>query len=210
MELFTRDAVLTGPPAQVRAWAVGVADAFEAATGRHVNTWTSISGGTAGHYSWGYQVDGNAEVIANGMTALADDAYLGKLEEGREFLGGRAPRDTLYRAFGHLGEDQTRVGNVAQVTVATPKAGSLGHAVGWGMEISDYVARRTGMYNVLLSSPYGSFSQLLWMGIAKDAAQADEADRMIRADDEYLKLISRGGDFFQDGSGHTQLFLRIG
>ena len=209
MELFTRDMVLAGPPARVRQWAVEIADAFEAVTGRHVNTWTSVAGGISGHYSWGYQIDGSAELIEHSTTALGDDDYLAKLEEGRQYFDGQ-PRDTIYRAFGQLGEDQTRVGNVAMITQATAKAGSLGHAVGWGMEISDYVQRLTGVYNVLLSSPAGSFSTLTWMAIAKDAAQADEADRTMRADDEYLKLIARGGDFFQDGTGHTQLFLRIG
>lgn len=209
MELFTRDLVLSGPPADVRQWAVEIAEAFEAATGRQVDVWTSIAGGVAGHYSWGYQVDGSAELVSNSMTALSDAAYLAKVDEGRQFFDGR-PRDTLYRAYGQLGEDRTRVGNVAMITTATAKAGSLGHAVGWGMEISDYVQRLTGVYNVLLSSPAGSFSQLTWMGIAKDPAQADAADRQMRTDDEYLKLISRGGEFFQDGSGHTQLFLRIG
>lgn len=209
MELFSRDMVLAGPPADVRTWAVDIAAAFEQATGRHVNTWACIAGGTPGHYSWGYQVDGNADALANGMKAMEDSSYLAKIEEGRQFFDGPG-RDTLYRAYTELAEDQTRVGNVAQITQANAKAGSLGHAVGWGMEVSDYVARKTGMYNVLLSSPYGSYSQLTWMGIAKDATQADEADRMIRQDDEYLKLIARGGDFFQDGSGHTSLFLRVG
>lgn len=209
MELFSRDMVLTGPPADTRTWAVEIAAAFEQATGRHVNTWMCVNGGTPGHFSWGYQVDGNADALANGMKAMEDADYRAKIEEGRQFFDGPA-RDTLYRAFGPLSEDQTRVGNAAQITRATAKAGSLGHAVGWGMEISDYVARTTGMYNVLLSSPYGPFSELTWMGIAKDVAQADEADRKIRQDDEYLKLIARGGDFFQDGSGHTSLFLRIG
>lgn len=209
MELFTRDMVLAGPPADVRQWAVGVAEAFEDATGRRINTWTSVAGGTAGHYSWGYQVDGSAELVTNTMAALADADYLARVEEGRQFFTGQ-PRDTLYRAFGELGEDQTRVGNVAMITQATAKAGSLGHAVGWGQEISEYVQRLTGLYNVLLSAPLGPYSLLTWMGIAKDPAQADEADRRMRTDDEYLKLISRGGDFFQDGSGHTQLFLRIG
>lgn len=209
MELFTRDMVLSGPPADVRQWAVEVAEAFEDATGRQINVWTSVAGGIAGHYSWGYQVDGSADVIANSMTAMADRTYLAKVEEGRQYFDGH-PRDTIYRAYGKLTEDRTRVGNVAMITQATAKAGSLGHAVGWGIEISEYVQRLTGVYNVLLSSPAGSFSQLTWMGIAKDAAQADEADRRMRTDDEYLKLISRGGEFFQDGSGHTQLFLRVG
>ena len=208
MELFTRDAVLAGPPADVRAWAVGVAEAFEASTGKQINTWTSVAGGTTGHYSWGAQVDGAAEVLDNNMTALADEDYLARVEEGRQFLTGQ-PRDTLYRAFGDLGEDQTRPGNIAYITTATAQAGSIGDAVGWGLEVSEYVQRVTGLYSVLLGTAAGPFAALTWMGIAKDMDAADQAQRTINADEGYLKLIARGGDYFQSGSARTQYFLRI-
>lgn len=208
MELFTRDMVLSGPPSQVRTWAIEIAEVFEATTGRHVNTWTSVVGGTSGHHSWGYQVDGAAEVVEHSMTALADEAYLAKVEEGREFFTGQ-PSDTLYRAHGELGEDQTRPGNVAYITQAVARSGALVHAVGWGLEASEYVQQVTGLYNVLLGEAAGSFARLTWMGIAKDMAQADEAQRTINNDDGYLKLIARGGEFFETGSARTQFFLRI-
>lgn len=208
MELFARDMILSGPPSDVRTWATEVAESFEAVTGRHVNVWTSVVGGRAGHYSWGYQVDGAAEIVEHTMAALADEDYLAKIEEGREFFTDQ-PTDTLYRAYGELGEDRTRPGNVAYVTQAVAEAGALGHAVGWGIEASEYVQRVTGLYNVLLGEAAGDFARLTWMGIAKDMAQADEAQRTINSDDGYLKLIARGGEFFQTGSARSQFFLRI-
>lgn len=208
MELFTRDTVLAGPPAEVRTWAVEIAEAFEEATGRHVNCWTSVAGGVAGHYSWGMQVDGAAELVTNSMKAFDSPAYLAKLENGRHFLT-RQPTDTLYRAYQPMGEDRTRVGNVASITQATSRAGSLGAAVGWGIEASEYVQRFTGLPTVLLGETAGSFSRLTWMTIAKDVAGADEADRAVTQDDEYRKLIARGGEYFVDGSARQQVFLRI-
>lgn len=208
MELFARDAVLAGPPAEVRTWATEIADAFMEATDRHVNCWTSIVGGVAGHYSWSMQVDGSAELVDNTMKALDSQTYLAKLEEGRHFLTGQ-PTDTLYRAYQPLGEDKTRVGSVAAVTQATSKAGSLGAAVGWGIEASEYVQRFTGLPTVLLGETAGKFSRLTWLTIAKDVAGSDEADRAVTEDDEYRKLIARGGDHFVDGSARQQVFLRI-
>lgn len=208
MELFTRDLVLSGPLTEVRNWAAGVAQAFGEATGRTPNVWTSVAGGTAGHYSWGMQVDGAAEIIELTMIALADESYLSKVEEGRHLFTDQ-PRDTIYRPFTEMGEDRTRPGNVASITTAVASAGSLGDAVGWGIEINEYVQRLTGMYSVVLGTAAGGFSTLTWMGIAKDAEQADEADRKLQQDEGYLKLIARGGPYFQDGSANTQIFLRI-
>lgn len=208
MELFTRDTVLTGPPNDVRTWATDIASAFGDATGATPSVWTSIAGGTAGHYTWTMQVDGAGQVVDHTMQAFADDAYLAKIEEGRQFLTGQ-PRDTIYRAFGELGEDTSEPGNIAIVTTADAEASSLGHAVGWGLEVNEYVSELTGVPSVLLGTAAGSFSRLTWMGIAPDARAADEASRTMNADEGYLKLIARGGQYFADRSARTQLFLRI-
>jgi hypothetical protein len=208
MEMFTRDMVLTGPPDQVRNWATGIASAFGDATGTTPSVWTSIAGGTAGHHTWSMQVDGAGEVVDLTMQALGDADYLATIEEGRQFFTGQ-PHDTIYRPFGELGEDASQPGNVAMVTTADAEAGSLGHAVGWGLEVNEYVSQLTGLPSTLLGMAAGSFSRLTWMGIAPDARAADEASRTMNADDGYLKLIARGGQYFVDRSARTQLFLRI-
>lgn len=71
------------------------------------------------------------------------------------------------------------------------------------------VRQLTGIPSILLGAAAGSFSRLTWMGVAPDARAADEASRTMNADDGYLKLIARGGQYFVDRSARTQLFLRI-
>lgn len=208
MEMFTRDMVLAGPPGEVRDWAASIASAFGDATGTTPSVWTSIVGGTAGHHTWSMPVDGAGDVVDLTMQALADDTYLAAIEDGRQFFTGQ-PRDTLYRAYGEPADDTSQPGSIAMVTTADAEAGSLGHAVGWGLEVNEYVSRLTGVPSVLLGSAAGSFSRLTWMGIAPDARAADEASRRMNADDGYLKLIARGGQYFVDRSARTQLFLRI-
>lgn len=209
MKMFTRDLVLMGPPVAVREWATSVADAYEAATGNAVAVWASIAGGTSGHHTWSMPVEGSATLLEGTMAAFADDAYLAKVEEGRSFFAG-APHDTLYRAYTPVPDGEGEPGNVAMVTTAVARAGSLGEAVGWGAEAAGHVSELTGIPTVLMGSSAGGFSRLTWIGVAEDAAAADAADDAMQADDEYRKMIARGGQHFVDGSARSQLFLRIG
>lgn len=209
MELFTRDMVLMGPPLQVQAWAIGIAESFGEATGRTPEVWTSVVGGRVGHHSWTMPCDGSAEVLELGAAAFADEPYLARIEEGRQFFTG-PPRDTLHRPLNGTEYRESEPGNVCNVTTAVAEAGSLGHAVGWGMEVADYLSTLTGESIGFMGSAGGSFSRLTWLSVLDSARRADEVRRTIDTDDEYLKLLSRGGQFFVDGSARSQLFVRVG
>lgn len=209
MEMFARDMVLTGPPTEVRSWAVRIAESFGEATGRTPEVWTSVVGGTAGHHSWTLPCDGSAEIIGLTMQALGDEDYLATIEEGRQYFMGQ-PRDSLYRALNAGEPAESEPGHVCSVTTAVAEAGSLGHAVGWGLEASEYLTRLTGVAIGFLGMAAGGFSRLTWMSVFESAARADEVDRQINSDEEYLKLIGRGGQYFVNGSARSQLFLRIG
>lgn len=207
-KLFTRDMVLMGPPLALREWATGIAQTFEEVTGREVAVWTNLAGGRSGHFTWALPVEGSADVVDFSMVALQEPAYLKKIEEGREFFTGPAI-DTIYRPYTNVQSFDSEPGNVCAVTTAESKAGSLGHAVGWGIETAEYVTRLTGIDTAMLGHAAGRFSTLTWMAVAPDAAAADKAMDTYSSDDEYLKLISRGGGFFVSGSARTQLFLRV-
>jgi hypothetical protein len=210
MKMLMRDAILMGPPTQVQGWATSVAAAFEQATGRNVDVWTHVAGGINGHFTWSLAVEGAADLLEVTGRAMADEAYLAAVEEGREFMA--APmHDTLYEPFGaaELDEDAGAPGNVSVVTTATARAGSLGDAIGWGLEAAAYISELTGTHTTLLGNVAGSFSRLTWIGVGDDAAQADAAQAAMRSDEGYLKLIARGGQHFVDGSARTQLFARL-
>lgn len=208
MELFTRDLVLAGPPSEVRAWAGRIAEAYGGVTGKQPAVWVSIAGGTVGHHTWSMPVEGTGEIVDLSMQVLQDADYLAAVEEGRPFFQG-APKDSLYRPFVGTPAFETEVGNVCLVTAADAKAGHIGDAVGWGLEMAQHVTQLTGIEQVLLGNAAGSYSRLTWMGVAQDAREADQADRRARADDGYQKLIARGGGLFADRSGRSQWFLRI-
>lgn len=208
MELFTRTAVLEGPPMAAREWAAEIAQAYTAACGKEVAVWSHVVGGTPGTMTWALELDGAAELLELSAVALADEAYLATIERGRDHLTG-AMTDTMLRAFGHPSAYEGGPGDVCRVNTAVSQSGSLGHAVGWGLEIAEYVSRFTGIETNLWGTTAGRFSRLTWIAITDDARAADEADRSLNRDDEYLKLIARGGGYFQDGSARSTLFARI-
>lgn len=209
MQMLTRDMVLMGPPRSVSSWSTTVAERFTSVTGKQVETWQSLVGGHAGHVTWSMAVEGAAELLELSGRAMADDEYAAMIEAGRELFTGPA-RDTLYRALTPVPDGGTRPGNALMVTVATPKAGKLGDAIGWGVEAAQHVEGLIGRPTMLAMPTVGPFSQLVWMTASRDVAEADANLARTNGDDGYQKLVARGGDLFVDGSGHQEMFVRIG
>ncbi len=209
MQLFTRDAILFGPPGQTRQWATDVAGAFASASGKDVSVWTSIAGGKVGHYVWSRQVEGIADVATSGIQALTNEAYLAEVEKGMPFVHGPAT-DTIYLPVNELPADTTRPGNVASIVQATARASALGSAIEWGMKALDIGTKVTGLQTVLLTAAAGPYSTLTWMTVTEDAASADAANQKLMADPGYIGHLANGTEVFVDGSANTQLFLRVG
>lgn len=210
MDMFTRDMVLQGPPAEVRQWAGDIAAAFTDATGRQVATWQGLAGGTAGRITWAMAIEGIEDSLALTVQAMADQAYLDAIEDGRHLFGGNSALDTVHaRVNGELGEDASRPGNLIGVIQATARAGHLGEALGWAVEAADFGQRAHGHEVAVMNPRLGTFSQVTFLTLFKDAAEAQKADSRLRSDPDYGKLLARGGPHFVDASASQQLYLRI-
>lgn len=207
MDMFMRVAQLRGDPRDIQAWVEQVTDAYRAATGTDVAAWASLVGGTAGRWTWTQTVDGAAEVAANGAAAVADDAYVSSLEQGRHLLVGVA-HDLLLESVGAVEPQEPEPGAATEVTTAVAAPGHIGAAISWGLEINEHVAMVTGLPASMFLNGYGRFSTLTWMAPAPDLAALDTARRRLRDDDGYNKLLARGGSLFVGGSGRRQLVVR--
>lgn len=208
MELFIREAVLRGPLGEVRTWAADIAKAFTEATDKPIAVWTSIAGGQAGHYVWGRQVEGLAEVVADGMTASADQTYLELAAQAQPWLSGGVT-DTLMSPVTEPLPQPSSVGNVAVVTRAAARAGHLFPAIEWGVKALELARNASGADATLLRSQAGPYSDLTWLAIFPDAGSADEANQKMMSDTGYVNHLAHGTEVFISGSGNQQVFLRI-
>ena len=208
MQMLTRDMVLEGPPLAVRLWATDMAERFTAVTGKEVETWQSLVGGSPGHYSWSMRVEGAAELLALSQQVMADEGYVHAIETGRAFFDGPAV-DTLYQPLSAMPDAGTRPGNTLFVTVATARAGMLGDAASWAVEVAQHVESLTERPMIVVAPTVGRFSELVWLTAARDAAEADQNIARTNSDDGYRKMVARGGELFVDGSARQEMLVRV-
>lgn len=208
MQLFTRQVLMTGDPAQASAWAGEVAAMASAKMGTEVSVWAAGFGAPLGAMAFTARVDGIADLMAKSVPLGGDAAYMAKVAEGRAKMAA-PPEDSLATPLhGELG-DPPPIGSFAVVTNAVIANGKFAEAVGWGIDIAQHVTSLTGMPVGLMMQEFGTFGQLTWIGISADAAGVDASAAASGGDADYIAKLSAAGDLFVAGASHRSLVTRI-
>ena len=208
MQLFTRQLLLTGPPAESGAWAVGMAAEVTAKMGTEVALWSAGMGAPVGSVAFTIRVDGAADLMAKAGPLAEDADYQAKLAAGADFVAAPANDSLATPLHGDLG-DAPPVGSFAVVTNATIANGKYAEAVGWGVDVAQHVTAISGMPVMLLMQEYGPFGTLTWIGGSPDAAGVDASAAATNGDADYIAKLSAAGDLFVPGSGQRVLATRI-
>jgi len=87
--------------------------------------------------------------------------------------------------------------------------GKYAEAIGWGVEVAQHVEQVTGIATMFLTNDYGPFARVTWIGVAADAAAADDATRKINTDPSYLDQLNKAATLFLPGTGHRTLLARL-
>jgi hypothetical protein len=208
LQLFSRSVMLTGPFAEVSAWASGMRQYVSDKSGREIGLWSVMFGAPLGTMVYSARVEGLADLQSIGETLLGDPDYHARLASGRELSGGPPVDQISTPIYGEVA-DPPPVGSLAVVTTATIANGAYAEAIAWSVEIAQYVEDVTGFRSTFLVDDYGPFGQVRWIGVAPDAAAADAAGQKLNADPGYIDRLSAAGKLFAQGSGHRGLASRI-
>ena len=208
MQLFSRVVMLTGPFAEVNAWASDMRQYVSDKSDREIGLWSVMFGAPLGTMVYSARVEGLADLQSIGAALLGDPDYHAKLASGREFSGGPPVDQISTPIYGELG-DPPPVGSVAVVTTATIANGAYAEAIAWSVEIAQYVEGVTGFRSTFLVDDFGPFGQVRWIGVAPDAASADAAGQKLNADQGYLEKLTATGKLFAQGSGNRGLASRV-
>ena len=142
MQLFTRQLMTVGPNAL--GWATEIRGAASDAMGTEVGLWVAGFGAPVGAVAFTARVDGVADLAAKAGPLAEHATYQDLLAKGAEFVAG-PPSDSLATPLhGELG-DPPPVGSYAVVTNAAIANGRYAEAVGWAIDIADYVTSLTGL-----------------------------------------------------------------
>jgi hypothetical protein len=208
MLLFSRIATLTGSPRKSMPWALQITEYVNAHGSLPVTCWAANFGQPIGTVAWSAMVESEAALAAATGSLLADPGYLDLVESAVDMFttpGHDLLREVIYGAPG----DPPPVGSLATVTTATAIVDRLVDALGWAVEMGQYVETVIGSPVAVLTNVFGTMGGIAWIGSQPDAAAADAARAKLNADSDYLKRVAGSKDLFMNGSGHVSQATRI-
>jgi hypothetical protein len=208
MLLFSRVVTPTGSPRKVMPWVVDITAYVNANSPLEVTCWAGTFGYPIGTVAWSTFVDSQATLAAATSALLSQDGYFDRLDAAAEFVttpGQDLLREVVYGSPA----DPPPVGAVAQITTATALVDRLADAVGWAVEIAQYLEGVIGSPIGVLTDVYGTIGSISWIGVVPDAAASDASRAKIAADTSYLGRLVATKDLFIPGSGHVGQVTRI-
>ena len=209
MLLFSRVATPTGSPRKTVAWASGMTEYVNAHSDLDVTLWSGTFGYPVGTLAWSTIVESQVALAESTSKLLADDGYFDLIEQA-EGLFTTPPQDILRELVFGEPSDPPPIGAVATITTATALVDRMADAVGWGVEIAQYVTEATAAPVAVLTNVYGQMGELAWIGVQPDLAAAEAARTKLAGDADYLARLAPTKDLFVPASGHISQVTRLG
>lgn len=208
MLLFSRVVTMTGSPRKVMPWVMQITEYVNSHGTIPVTCWSGNFGYPIGTVAWSAMVESQAALVAATAPLLADSGYLDLLDQAADMSsipGQDLLREVLYGTPG----EPPAVGAVATITTATAVADRMGDALGWAVEIAQFVESTIGSPVAVLTDVYGTLGGITWIGSAADAAASDAARAKLAGNADYLKRVEGTKDLFIPGSGRVGMVSRI-
>ncbi len=208
MLLFSRVATLTGSPRRVMPWAANITEYVNAHGSIPVTCWAANFGYPIGTVAWSALVESQAQLVAGTSQLLADDGYLDLLEKAEDLIATPG-QDTLRELVYGTPGDPPGIGSVAAITTAIAMVDRFADALGWAVEIGQFVETTVGAPMAVFSDVFGTMGTITWILVQPDFAASDAARAKLVADSDYLKKVSGSKELFITGSGHIGQVTRI-
>lgn len=208
MLLFSRVVTLTGSPRQAVPWAIGITGYVNANSDLDVSLWSANFGYPLGTVAWSAVVESEVALAEGTAKLLVDDGYFDQIDNGLDFAA--EPGQDFLRELVH-GQpgDPPPIGAVATITTATALVDRMAEAVGWGVEIAQYVTSATDAPVSVLTNVYGQMGQITWIGVQPDLAAAEAVRLKLSADMDYLGRMAATKELYVPASGHVSHVTRI-
>jgi hypothetical protein len=189
-------------------WAVGITEYVNAHSSLEVSCWLGNFGYPVGTVAWSALVESEAALTAGTAELLVDPAYFDMIESAADLVAGPGQDSLRELIYGTPGEPPA-IGAIANVTTATAIVDRMADAVGWAVEIGQYVESVISTPVAVLTDLFGTLGTITWISSQPDAAAVDTARGKLNADGDYLKRVSGSKGLFIEGSGHVGQATRI-
>lgn len=143
-------------------------------------------------------VAGGWETLGQFETAraswMADQEVASAMRMGSEMVTSMA--DMIAQVLKPPGDPQA----YALVNNATMNMPAVADAVGFALEVSEFVEGKTGNPSGVLTAMTGNRSQIYWVGYAADLAQIENDTQGLETDPAYLEFFKRSEGLFAPNS----------
>jgi len=208
MYFFSRQVTLQGSPRKTMPLMSEILAYVNAHSDVKGALWSALFGAPLGSVAYTARFDSLAAIGASNAKLLGDAGYLDLIEKAQEYIAA-PPQDTLRQLVHGTAGAIPAVGSVATVITVTAQGGRQADAIGWGIEIADYVSSKIGVPVLFLTDAFGTIGQVTWISVNSDMAAVDKSNAALAADAEYMKRLGAVGDLFQQGSGRSALTTRV-
>jgi hypothetical protein len=210
MQLFSRRVHMSGPPAELMAYASDITQHVSKVGGRELALWSVGFGAPLGTMMFAMRVEGVADFQSVSAKVLADADYHAKLAAGAGYLTPGSSEDSLLQPLNaEMGDASPPVGSVAQITQAQIAGGYFEAALAWGTDMAAHAAGVTGIPVMFLAGVFGPFGSVGWISVGADAAAFDAANMALWSDADYMKKLDAAKGMFIDGSANQILATRV-
>lgn len=207
MYLFSRRAqVAPGHDRQSAAWAVEIASVASRAGGLPIATWASVLSPAVGEIVWSMMAPSMEVLHAATSATIVSEDFTTMVEAATEMWVG-APTDVVGEIL-YGGPKPDGPPALAMTVRADAVPGRLGAALTLGVEIAVLYEQITGAASLFGRNITGAFGGATWISGFASAAQLDEANGKLRADERYLTALDRVGEQFLPGA-EAQILQRL-
>ena len=185
------------------AFAVEAGARASAITGQEIFVWSTIFSPDAPTVSWSARIEHLADLVAMDDALFADEGFAQLVEDNDGLFVG--PTSDIVSQVVHgapSGPPKTYV----QANRAVCANGSIGEAMGIGVEIADVATRITGVPVIFVAAVAGTYGAVGWISSVDELADVEAANQALVTNDEWVKLLDRAGHAFAPGA--TSLMLR--
>lgn len=208
MYLFTRQVLVS--PGHIRA---GMAHALDML--KYVNEKTQLDaslfqvlqGAPLGTLAFAFRTESFAASVEANDALVQSDEYLAKVEAGAAYYVGNA-QDQLGE-FLHVAGEVSDAPAVASITSATIEVARAAAAVAWSVDLANYTHNLTGQTTAVVSSNFGQYGRISWIGNSPSLADIESAGKKINTDPGFLQRLADSEGMFVPGSGAGVLSRKI-
>ncbi len=209
MYLFTRRVLVS--PAHIRA---GMKHSLEMAafvnekTQLEASLFQVLQGAPLGTLTVAFRTESYSASVEATDALIQSDEYLDRVESGAAYYVGN-PEDQLAEFIHNAGEvsEPPAAATVVTATMETSRAGS---ALAWAIDLAKYLNNLTAQPMAVLTSNFGQYGRISWLGYGSSLAAIEEGGKKINADPGFIQRLGDSKDLFVPGSGTAALSRKIG